>query len=289
VYGIGLENEIFGIEPAETFLMKTGSAGVSANVEDVVIRHGYVYVAAGQDGIEVFDGRTPGSITPVGGIPFAGTVTAVEADNGLVCFATGGQTFGVHRIDPDTTVTIELPFAQTTAVAVDSNVAYVASRNRQWNVVGLDNPVSPINLGSLPALKGSGEDVLVGEGVMFVVTSNRYAGGENGIAVYDTQFPTFPIAVTFLSLPVRPVTAALAGTSLYVALGKYGLAVFDVSDPANPLRVGELVSRDAITGVAVAGGRLFVADGEGGLYSTPSQECPEQSFQNRFARVTLTD
>ena len=143
-------------------------------------------------------------------------------------------------------------------------------------MVNASDPTAPITIGAF-AVEGSGVKVLQGNNYAYFVMSNRFPGSMNGVAVYDTEYPTIPRPVAFVRFSdghlYKPVDAALSGSVLYVALGRGGVQVIDVSDPINPVRIGEVASAGTSTGVAAAAGVVFIADGVGGLITVPADEC----------------
>jgi hypothetical protein len=276
-FATGTSMGLFGVELDGSAMTLTGSTVLPFDdIEDLVVRDGVVYVAAGMDGIHMFDVSDPGTITPMGKVPYDGNVEAVELRDSLVYFVTGGETFGVYRLGENAPSTVDIARAATTAVGVSGDYAYVGSRNRQRHVVSVANPDAPSSLGTGP-LEGSGVEVFAGAEYVYYVTSNEFAGGENGVAVYDVTLPFQPLFAAFLRLsggPVdRPVDAAMWVGTLYLAQGRGGLQVIDVSDPLNPTRIGSIASDGATTGVAAVAGAVFVADGTGGLFSVPTQQC----------------
>jgi hypothetical protein len=268
--GVGL----FGVEQDDPLLLSVGSAVVPDVVLDLVVKNGLAFVAEGVDGLEIFDVGDPVSFSSLGHIPYNGSVVALDVVGDVVYFANGGTTFGIYVRGAETTTEFWIPTDATTAVGVDGDVAYVASRGRQIRIVDVADPAEPHGLGFVNVIEGSGEDILVGTGFIYVITSNKSGGAKNGVAVYSTQFPALPQPTSFLPLPGIPVEAALSHNTLYVALGNAGLAVIDISQPTRPTVIGEASSQDTASGVALTGGVVFIADGAGGLRTIPGQECP---------------
>jgi hypothetical protein len=274
VIGVEPGKELFGIQREGSLLLREGSAVVPDVVADLVVRNGFAYLAEGMDGLEVFDVSDPGSFSSLGHIPYDGNVIDLDVVGEVVYFATDGTYLGIYETGSETLTEFRIAYGITSAVGVNGNVAYVASRNRQMNMVDVSNPNLPVGLGLLPVIEGSGEDIIVGSGVIYIITSNKFGGATNGVAIYDTYIPQLPRPTSFLRLPGQPVEATLSGNVLYVALGNNGLVVIDVSDPLNPARVGEVSAMDATSGVAVTGGVAFIAGGADGLRAVPGQACP---------------
>ncbi|MCK4773210.1 MAG: hypothetical protein KAT30_00440, partial [Candidatus Krumholzibacteria bacterium] len=209
-------------------------------------------------------------------VPFVGNVEALAVEDSLVYFVTDGPIFGIHRLGESASTTLSIVGAEGTAVGVNGDIVYVLSTNRGMHMVNASDPTTPITIGAF-TVEGSGVKVLQAEGYTYFVTSNRFPGAENGVAIYDTEFPAIPRPVSFIRFSdgylYKPVDAALSGSVLYVALGRGGVQVIDVSDPMNPVRIGEVASTAMSTGVAVAAGIVFIADDVGGLITVPADEC----------------
>lgn len=274
VIGVAPGTELFGIQREGSLLLKTGSAVVPDVVTDLVVRNGFAYLAEGQGGLEIFDVSEPGSFFSLGHIPYDGNVIDLDVVGEVVYFATGGTIFGIYEKDSETAAEFRIASGITTAVGVSDNVAYVANYNMQMHMVDVRDPAFPAGLGLIPVIEGSGEDIVVGSGVIYVITSDKFGRAKNGVAIYDTQIPQLPRPVSFLQLPSEPVEAALSGSMLYVALGDNGLEVIDVSDPTSPVRYGEVSATDFTSGITVTGGIAFIAGGAEGLRAVPGQECP---------------
>ncbi len=277
-FGVGTATGLFGARLQNSVMTLAGSVQLSFDdVTDLVVRDQLVYLAAGLGGIHIYDVSSPGAVTHIGTVPFVGNVEALAVEDSLVYFVTDGPIFGIHRLGESVSTTLSILGAEGTAVGVNGDIVYVLSTNRGMHMVNASDPTAPTVIGAF-TVEGSGVKVLQGNNYTYFVTSNRFPGAENGVAVYDTQYPTIkPQRVSFVrfsdGLFYKPVDAALSGGILYVALGRGGVQVIDVSDPMNPVRIGEVASAAMSTGVAAAAGIVFIADDVGGLITVPADEC----------------
>jgi hypothetical protein len=273
VFGAGQGTGLFGVRLGDSELVDQGSVQLPADVADLVVQDGLVYVAYDPTGTEIFDnGGGTGSFTSIGSIAYGGRIEKMAVADSVVYYATGGTVFGVFELGSGVATNLVLTGGRTTAVGVIGDFAYVASENRQMHKVDVTDPGTPHVMGTL-IIAGSGEEVLVGGDYVYVVTSSNFSGAADGVEIYYAQYPGSLVRVTFVGVSYEPVSAALVGSTLYVAIGEAGVEVIDVSDPANPVRIGSISSVNDVRDVAVTGGAVFAADGSAGLFVTPAQEC----------------
>jgi hypothetical protein len=276
-FAVGTTTGLFGARLQNSILTLAGSAPLaSADVTDVVVRDGFVYLAAGMNGIHIFDISSPGVVTHAGNVPYTGNVDALAVEDSLVYFVAGGPTFGVYRSGATAATTLQVRGGDGAALGVNGNVVYVLNTNRQTHVINVTDPDAPF-VSNVRHLEGSGVEVLQDETYAYFITSRLYPGAVSGVAVYDVQLPVSPQPIAFLritdGIDYIPVDAALSGDVLYVALRRGGVRVFDVSDPTNPVRMGSIATTGATMGVAAAAGVVFIADDVGGLITVPADEC----------------
>jgi hypothetical protein len=272
VYGAGHGTGLFGVRLGSSEFLHQGSRTLPADVGDLVVQDGLAYVAYDHGGAAIFDVSDPRYLTGVGSIPIAGRLVSMAVADSVVYFATGTSLFGVFELGNNNATTVALVSGQTTAVGLNGDFAYVASGNRQMHTVNIADPGAPVNTGVV-VIEGSGEQVLVDGDYTYVITSANFSGAENGVAVYDSQYEAFVLPVTFMGLQREPVSAALSGSILYVAIGVAGVEAFDVADPANPVLLGSITSVNEALDVTVTGGAVIVADGSSGMFVTPAQAC----------------
>ncbi len=254
-------------------LRPDGTLALPYDPSDLAVGGDNAYVASGNGGIDIIDVTDVSAPAAAGRVPYDGAVVAVAVSDSVVAFATGARLFGVWAVGDAVASTIEIAFGKTTAVSIAGGYAYAGDMGSSVHVVELIDPRRPRHLGSVPA-EGAVRDVLADGRYLYVMTSTGHLpSSRSGVAVYDLQFPTFPIAASFLSLSTNPYSAAVSDSTLYVASGNSGVEVFDVTDPVHPVRIGSVPWRGAVTGIAVSGSRVFAAGTTAGLFAVPVEGC----------------
>jgi hypothetical protein len=90
--------------------------------------------------------------------------------------------------------------------------------------------------------------------------------GISGLAIYDLQTPTLPIALGAYDSPGTALGIVVEGTLAYIADGSSGLRVVDVSDPTAPVSVGNYDPPGGGVAVAVSGDLAILGDGVNGIW-----------------------
>ena len=272
VFAAGPGSGFFSVDTGDS-LRPAGSLLLPRAPTGMDVRGDSAYVSSGNGGIDIVDLSDALAPAIAGSVPYNGTAVAVAASDSVVAFATGTRLFGVWTLGDAAAVTIQIPFGNTTSVAIAGNYAYAGDSGRSVHVVDVIDPRVPRHLASVPAA-GVVRDVVASGGYLYVMTSfERLPGSKNGVAVYDLQFPSFPISAGFVQLSTSPYTAVVSDNTLYVASGNSGVDVIDVTDPARPLQIGSVPWRDTVTGIAVSGGRVFAAGGTAGVFAVPVEGC----------------
>lgn len=80
-----------------------------------------------------------------------------------------------------------------------------------------------------------------------------------GLRIIDASNPSEPISIGFLEIPGYPWQLVVAGDYVYLAEGDSGVRVIDVRNPRNPIEVGYYIGGSA-TDLTVTDDYLFVAN-----------------------------
>jgi len=272
VFAAGQATGFFSVGIGDS-LRPDGTLALPYTPSDIAVGGASAYVASRNGGIDIIDVSDFSAPAAAGRVPYNGAAVAVAVSDSVVAFATGGRLFGAWVVADAVASTIEIPFGQTSAVSIAGGYAYAGDTGSSIHVVELIDPRRPRHLGSVPA-DGAVSDMLADGRYLYVMTSTGpLPGSRSGVAVYDLQFPTFPIAAGFVSLSTDPFSAAVSDSTLYVASGNSGVEVFDVTDPVHPVRIGSVPWRDTVTGIAVSGSRVFAAGTTAGLFAVPVEGC----------------
>lgn len=272
IFAVGSASGLFSVGAGDS-LRPDGTLAMPYAASDIAVGGDSVFVASRNGGVDIIDVTDPAAPAFAAHLPYNGSAVGVAVSDSVVAFATGGRLFGVWTVGDADVVTIQIPFGQTSSVCIAGGYAYAGDAGRSVQVVEIIDPRRPRHLTAVPA-EGGVRDVLADGRYLYVVTAFEYLPGtRSGVAVYDLQFPTFPIAAAFMPLSTAPYAVAVSDSTLYVASGNSGIEVFDVTDPGNPFQIGSVPWRDSVTGITVSGSRVFAAGGTAGLFAVPVEGC----------------
>lgn len=238
---------------------------------DLLFKEGVVVVADRDAGGNVYDVSDPYSPLLVDDVR-ANPGTGMDLADSVLYSVSGSSVLGVTRIGETIVYSAAAAGAEMMDVAVYGGYAFVTSGTRELIVADVSDYTNPFVLARLN-IGGGGGDILVRGGHAYVALSETDRGGRNGVAVYDLQYPFFPMLVGIVPTLGRPGQIDLDGAILYAALGEAGLEVIDISDPLDPLRIGYFGTDTRITDVAAGGGCVFVAEDDTGVFVIRAQTC----------------
>jgi hypothetical protein len=237
----------------------------------LLVKDGFAVVADGDAGGDVYDVTDPYSPEIIEDVVLHPRTGMDLADS--VLYATDGTAvLAVARTNESRFYYTAAVGAKMVDVAVYSGYAFVTSETRELIVADVSDYTQPFVL-ARTNIDGSGGEIIIRGGYAYVALAATIYGGQNGVAVYDLQYPFFPTLAGIVPTLGRPLQIELAGGTMYVALGEAGLEVIDISDPLSPARIGSFGTDTRITDVAAGGGYLFVAEDETGVFVTKAQSC----------------
>ena len=248
--------------------------------EAIGLRGGYLYVAAGGEGLLVVDLNDPESPTLVAQLPLPGDSRLVGFEGASTCL-TASYPY-VHLLDlADPAAPALLSSIVLTAdwlCAADGLLA--AGWLRDFRVYDVSDPASPALLGTAEAAR-SVDIAAVGDGLLFLVEGHGSSDGQT-LVCYDLADPGAPLrrgelelAAGFERLRLADGLAYLGGSSASSVLH-----VVDVTVPDGLRHVGSgdwFGFPDHPFGYGSRGEGLCVGDGfvvfseDDGLYVLPSQ------------------
>ena len=244
---------------AESFLTTAGYA------EAVAAADGMLYVAAGEQGLQVFTHSADApSDTPVGAATLrldSGYAEAIALAGRYALVAAGSG--GVQVIDmaeptrPSAAASLSLPgYALDLVVAGD--YAYVIDRYHGMAVVDIAQPAAPRQVGLL-ATPGFTHNVNVDDTRVLVATSPQGA-----VHLLDSADPTHTRQAGWTAMPDIAESATVSGRYAYIASGYSGLEVVDLAAADGPTRLAQLDALGYAHDVQTADGFAYVV-AEGGL------------------------
>jgi len=221
-----------------------------------------LYVALGEEGVQILDISDPANPVVAGGFTTNGQVTDVAVDGNYAYVTSIFDSFRIFDITDPTGVTQvarynAIDIAQ--GVDVAGGYAYVAAGSAGLVVVNVGVPSSPQPGGQI---KGTGyaRDVLVRGGYAYV--ADGY--GDPTIFVANVTDPSTPTKAGGFQTPGEAYALDMAGSALFVATWDKGLYLLNVGNPAAPALLGSVDTPGRAVDVAVANGFAFVADDWGG-------------------------
>ncbi len=243
-----------------------------ADISDVTVADGYLYLAGGDDGLWIVDVSDPAhpqeapafpSQWPAYGVAVAGGRAYVAAEwKGLRVLDVSGLAPPVRSGGYNASPT------DARNIAVVGDYAYVADAENGLKIVDVSDPAAPSTVGVMDT-SGS---------VMDVALSGPYAylaDYGNGLTVVDVSNPAQPQQVGGLSEygVNEGLAVAVYTNTAYLAAGWYGLYLVDISNPLTPTQSawyipsGNFYWNDVTAGVETGTGRIYAyaAAGTGGL------------------------
>jgi hypothetical protein len=236
--------------------VEVAAAIPEARAQGIAVGWSYAWIAAGADGVKIYDIHEPGKPVEVSVIQ-SHDARAVALQGDLVYIADGKR--GLKIADVSEPLQPVLLGTRTTEEACDVIVlgkyAYLADGAKGLRVIDVSEPRRPVrvysyNCPDARAVAAAGERVFV-------------ADRQLGLLILDVSLPEKPILMG--SLPAEDARdLAVAANLAFVADGGKGLKIVDVADPARPRVLGTYDTTEA-RAVAIAGRYAYLADGTGGL------------------------
>ncbi len=218
----------------------------------IALSGGMAYVADASGILHVIDISDPTAPAEVGSIQTPGVARDVAVSGTLA--VVGITVTSVYSIDPQgalQVVDVSDPASPTLRGIVGTATyegAVVLSGTHAYcggEIFDLSNPGAPTVVG-----------VVAGRAVGFA-TSGSYllTGSGTSLHIVDVSDPGAPITVGSVGLPDEPLSAAVSGSTAYVADALAGLKIVDISNLAAPSVIGSVDVPDAqaTIGTAVAG------------------------------------
>jgi len=231
---------------------------------DVAVSGSFAYVTyfgLGKDGLLIFDVSDPDQPVERSRLPLSQGAVGITVSDSLAYVADGRAGLRIIDVaDPDHPQEVgcfDTPgFAFD--VVVSGTVAYVADYDGGLLIINVGDPGNPRELGFDATYRFS----------HLASSSNMvYAGGDQGLGIFDVSQPARPQLLAFLD-PVdvvhRPLSLAAAGDLAIVGTW-VDLRVWDVSTPSVPTERAVYEPPASAFGVALADGLIYVADAQAGL------------------------
>jgi len=232
----------------------------------------YVFVAAGDAGLRIFNISNPADPQEVGFFDTTGFSVGL-AVSGQYAYLVERQE-GVRVIDISTPaspvevgfydVTINNPYSWVYSIALDNlGHAYLGTHGTVL-VLDLTDPTAPVEIASIFTQGASGLTYLNGK--LYV------AAGGAGLHILDVTTANAPVEMGVFNSTGWAYSVAVSGSYAYLADGytSYenrgpGLSIVNILDPAQPFEAGFVSSPGNAFEVALVGNQAFLAAGEAGI------------------------
>jgi subtilisin family serine protease len=245
-------NNVHGSLPRLQYL---GFNGDCLDVQDIVVKGGYAYVADGAYGFKVLSLADPASPELVGSYSTSGDARGVDVEGNYAYVADYEN--GLFIIDvSDPADPVLKSSLSTTALNVDvvGDYAYVAAYDEGFKIASVANPASP---------KWKGTYLVAGLEVDDVTVSGTtaYLGVNGAVAKFDVSDPANPVFRRQHANGNDGLGVFYDSGALYAAVNPYGVVVYN----SMLTGIGEFETGGTIEDVCYGEGLVFVADGANGL------------------------
>lgn len=235
-------------------------------INGLAVYQNYVYVANGDDGLQVVDVSNPAAPAIVGNwsgsLSFVSDVIFFDPYNGDYLCVIGSGGLRVLDISVPTSpveigsLSMSIDF-NAGGMAIAGSTLYIANGMHGFSIVSLANRSSPVLQNTVPT-SGVAGDVVVYLGVAYV------AVGRAGVSAVDVSYPpTAHVSWTF-DTPGFAKGLVLLGSYLLVADDANGLTVIDRRIGFQPLH-RTLEGPGLAHAIAVKGGHAFIATWHHGI------------------------
>ncbi|MGC3960768.1 MAG: immunoglobulin domain-containing protein [Verrucomicrobiota bacterium] len=242
VYSVTIANALGALVSSNVLTVVTpgtpvwrGAFQPGGSAEGVDVNNAIVYVAAGTNGLQIFNAISPRFSYQTGGYADGGFAAGIRVSDAYAHLAGGTnglQVFDAAEYWGESQLLAATNTPGTTrAVYLANGLAYVADGESGLEVYQLNGAAEPLWLGAYDT-PGYAWNVNVIGGLAYV------ADGTNGVEILSV---TNPAAITRLggyNTPGDARNVKVTGTTAYVADGPGGLLILNVENPAAPLVLG---------------------------------------------------
>lgn len=272
--GIGQRLKVLDVSNPDAPILLGETQPLGYSVEDIVVRGALTYVAAGPQGLKIFDVSDPARPVWIRDVVGGASIWAVTLDGSRAYLAAGRSGLIILDLgDPAAPTEIaryngagpgwEDRLESATDVAVVGNMAYVTN-NDEYGLWAIDitNPRAPRRT----AMSSQQDGVAVAAAGHTVYQIDN----DSGLTIYDASDPETLKVVGWVN-DDRIVDIVLGGRYAYLASRMSGeegtseVRVVDVGDPARPKQVATVTTPGQANALGIDGSRLYVGDGNGGL------------------------
>lgn len=244
-----------------------------------------LYLAAGRNGIQIFDISRPAEPALVQQIPTAGVIKDISITGGGFAYLAAGRE-GLRILDisaPDQVSEVgrfTLPIDANQVFVSDGKV-YLADRDMGLYILDPMVQMGFQSVASDEKRRGNVEDVAVDDHYAYLASSGQ------GLRVIDLSDPQAPESVAEYDTEGQATGVSLAGDFIYLADGPNGVRVLFLTEgERNTIEIHERTSiptQGSATSSVLFGQLLYLADGPGGLgiYDLTDPSSPQELGRER--------
>jgi hypothetical protein len=238
---------------------------LNASPEDVCVWGDYAYVAAGANGVHIYDISNPSNPVWVYWVETGGAVRDIDADDRYVYAMGEGKFYVINKSAPQSAyivAEIDIP-GYSHAMAVEGSYAFITAWYEGLQIVDLSVPEYPRLISSLD-IEGTSTYIVV-EGDYAVIAACNYDDSPlyQHLKIIDIKDKGAPFLVGDAAF--SHYLSAIEINNKFVYWGDdHGLHVLDISTPTSPHNVYDVDSINVYS-IAVSGKYLYVSGFEGEL------------------------
>ena len=243
-------------EPASPHIMGYYDFESLGWAEGVAVKDNYVYVAADNAGLNIFDYSTQPYPTLIASFhDFSGDAINVVINVDYVYVSAQGAKI-INISDPYNPVLVSSIALEVTPedVFIRGNYAYYPCKSYGLRIVDISDPVNPVIVGTCDT-PGDANDVTLLGNLALVADRNE------GLQIMDITDPEAPYIIGNLPTPNWLESVENDGEYVYCGVDHNGLWVVDISDPVNPIVVSDYYNSHSFEDVHIAGDYLCMAQG----------------------------
>jgi hypothetical protein len=261
-----------------------GAAAIPGMAGRLLVRNGYAFVTAGEEGLQILDVRDPEAPALAASWPTAEyAINLALCDPYLLLLETGGPQHGAMHVlsisdprHPALIGSLSTP-PILNHVAVAGQIAYLCA-GREFLVVDLAQPETPSVLASLLLPQFLSGLALAGDHVL-AISFDGY------LMAIDVSEPSAPELTGSTYIENFLNSISVRGDRALIASLDNRLLAFNISDPLNPLMTADLAVPGVIWDYGYSGEHAYLAGSEAGLLvldlSNPDSPELAGGFQTR--------
>ncbi|MCA9759366.1 MAG: T9SS type A sorting domain-containing protein, partial [Candidatus Eisenbacteria bacterium] len=206
-------------------------------------------------GLNVVDVSDPASPRIVSALPIPFSVTNITLDGDLA-YLVAEAVYIVDIADPERPEILNVIYDTSgpTAVERQGRFLYVASSYPSLQIVDIQDPRSPVTLGSTRMVGFRPADMIVSGDFAYLCGSNNIGR----VHVVDVRDPSAPVETGHVFTGIGTSGISSAGSRVYVADVSYDVVELDVSNPYDPVAEWLEYSKWMAVSIAVDGEYAFV-------------------------------